>query len=254
MKKTVLIYLFFTVWLVSNSLAETGTLYLLTDDNFPPFGFEEKGEKSGIDYDIVCELAKRLDINVEIDFVPWKRLLRYTETGKCDGSFSLFQTEEREQFAIYVLDVPIHYSTFSLFTLKGNEFNFEVIKDLHGKSIGLNSGFAISDEFDMAVKKKEINVKEIEGVEKNIKKLMLGIIDCFVGNYQVTMHYLNKYDLHDRIVSLPRPVKKRRGSYMVLSKASKIKNKEKLIQRINITLKHMVDDGTFKRIEDKYLQ
>ena len=87
---------------------QTTPLKFVTDDNFEPFAYIENGRIKGIDCDIVREMGRRLGVEIGIELVPWKRLLFMTETGKCDGSFSLFKTKEREEFGIFAFPVPLH--------------------------------------------------------------------------------------------------------------------------------------------------
>lgn len=229
-------------------------LSFVTDDDFPPFGFVEDGVSKGIDYDIVKELAKRLDVEIEIKFVPWKRLLKMTEEGSCDGSFSLFDTEERRGFSIYADAVPVHYSTYSLFTAKGKEFSFDKVEDLYGRTIGMNAGFNISKEFDDAVKAGKIKIEEIEGSEKNIKKVLAGRTDAFVGNYHVTLYTAERLGMKNKISVLDNPVKAERGAFLVISKKSGIEKKEELVKKINQTMKEMKKDGTIDKLHNKYVK
>jgi len=57
---------------------------------------------------IIEEMAKRLNLSIKIKLYPWKRLIVMMKSGKCDGSFSLFQIKEREAFAFYAPSKPIH--------------------------------------------------------------------------------------------------------------------------------------------------
>ena len=228
-------------------------LKFVTDDNFMPFAFVENGQIKGIDCDIVMEMGQRMGISISIELVPWKRLLLMTRTGACDGGFSLFKTKEREEFGIFAFPVPLHQSTYCIFVKSGEEFPFRGIWDLYGKRVGKDRGFAISDDFDDAISRNKFQVEEVESVKNNIKKLMAGRIDCFVGNYYTTIYYMKKLELFGRIIRLLRPATEERNCYLVLSKNGPLPNKNRLLENINRTLIQMKTDGTIQKIFDKYL-
>jgi len=97
MKHFALIFLF--IFSIANSIAnaEIGKpLLILADDDFPPYSYRENGKITGFDVDIIEEMAKRLNLSIKIKLYPFKRLIVMTKSGKCDGSFSLFRTKERE--------------------------------------------------------------------------------------------------------------------------------------------------------------
>lgn len=229
-------------------------LRFVTDDNFVPYAFIENGKIKGIDCDIVMEMGRRMGVAISIELVPWKQLLHVTRIGACDGSFSLFKTREREGYGIFAFPVPLHQSTYSVFTKFGEEFPFRGIWDLYGKRIAKNRGFSISDDFDDAVKRKKLQVEEVESVENSIRMLMAGRIDGFVGNLHTTIYHLRKMGLYDHIVRLLRPATEDRNGYLVLSRMGPLPNKNLLLEKINNTLIRMKVDGTIQRITDKYLQ
>ena len=229
-------------------------LKFVTDDNFVPYAFVENGVIKGIDCDIVMEMGRRMGVAIQIELVPWKRLLMMTKNGACDGSFSLFKTREREGYGIFAFPVPLHQSTYSVFTRFGGEFPFRGIWDLYGKRLAKNRGFSISDDFDDAVKREKFQVEEVESVVSSIKMLMAGRIDGFVGNLHTTIYHLRKMGLYDRIVRLLRPAAEDRNCYLVLSRKGPAPDKNLLLEKINNTLIRMKMDGTIRRITDKYLQ
>jgi len=45
----------------------------------------------------------------------------------------------------------MYYVQYSVFVKKGREFDFNRIEDLYGKTVGIQRGWFVSDEFDKAV-------------------------------------------------------------------------------------------------------
>jgi len=232
------------------------TFNIIGDDDYPPFTYYDKNSQvRGIDIDLFQEVADRLDIQINIELVPWKRLLNMTKKGNIVGSFALFKTPERESFSIFTHTV--HYSTFKIFTTKQQAVNYSNIKDLYGKRIGIEAGFVISDEFDEASSRGDISLVQIFSFDDAFRRLLMNGIDAFVGNDLVVQHKL-KYEYAQiknisNVVTLPTPLKQARGAYFVLSKEFPLD--DKLLWQIKFTevLKAMEQDGTSKAIIQKHI-
>ncbi|MDE1464337.1 substrate-binding periplasmic protein [Spartinivicinus poritis] len=229
------------------------TLNLVTLDKFAPFTWQEGNSAKGIDVDIVKELCRRSNIKCNISFRPWKRVIFEIKTGKSDGGFSAFITSTRKKFG-HILDMPIHYSTYKVFVKKNSDLKFEKIEDLYGKTIGRNLGFLSGEVFDQAAVAGKINVVEAVDIQANINRLMANRVVGIVTNYHETILELKKLKLLDQVVDLPRPVRKPRGAYLIISRAAKIDNKPGLIEKLNVNLNAMYSDGTIEKINKLYLQ
>lgn len=232
---------------------EVKTIKLVTDNHFIPYAYLENGNVVGSDIDVIRAIEKRLNLNIIIDVVPWKRALYMIETGISDGGFSLFNTEERKEWA-YFTNYPIHISKFNIFTRKGDEFEYNNIYDLIGKKIGINSGFAISEKFDKFKDIGTLKVIESEDADTNLKLLKNGRIDCYIGNTNTLSYKLKENDNDNLISMLPNSIFSTRGSYIVFSKKSKLENLDSLILDINETLKDLYEEGIFKDFASKYIE
>lgn len=226
---------------------------IIGEDVFP-YSFTENGNKKGIDYDLIMEANKRMQIKADITFSPWKRMITTVEEGGYDAGFSVFYKKEREVFGIYA-KTPLHYSKYSIFVKKGSEFKFESIKDLHGKTVGNIRGYKLNEEFDRAVSEGKIIVEEANEIAQNAKKLEAGRIDCVLGHHDLMLYTLKKLNLSDHIVPLPIPVEERKSAYLIFSRNGKnIADKNAFVNKYNTVLEEMMRDGTYQKINDKYLK
>jgi len=232
------------------------TFNIVGDDDYPPFSYSDENKQiSGIDIELIQEMAKRLEIQINIKLVPWKRLLQMTRTGDTVGSFSLFKTPERESFSLFTH--PIHYSTFKLFTTPKTGLHYSNVKDLYGKRIGIEAGFVISDEFDKASTRGDIALIQIFSFDDAFRRLLMGGIDAFVGNDLVVQHklkheYRSKKNMSN-IIALPQPLKQARGAYLVLSKEFPLEDKLLWQTKFTETLKTMEKNGTTQAIIQKHI-
>lgn len=223
-------------------------------ENIVPFSYEEGGQIKGIDYEFFMEISKRVGFTPKATLAPFKRTLHLLETGTTDGSFQIYYKKEREEFLIYS-EIPMHYSNVMVYVKKDDDFIFNKIEDLYGKKVGIQSGFFISPEFQKAVDEKKIVVDEARECEMNLKKLVSGRIDCFISSSQLAMFFINTLGFQEKIKELPTLLVSTKGTYLALSKNGKnIKDKSEFIKKINAAMKEITEDGTYEKIENKYLK
>lgn len=228
------------------------TFNIVGDDDYPPFTFIDKNAQvKGIDIELFQALATRLNIEINVSLVPWKRLLKMTKNGDIAASFALFKTKERESFSLFTH--PVHYSTFKLFANTESKIKYTNVEDLYGKRIGIEAGFVISKEFDQAAARGDISLIQVFSFEDAFRRLLMNGIDAFVGNDLVVQHKLkHEYNITG-ITALPKSLKHERGAYFVLSKAFPLDNKLIWQKKFTEALRAMEQDGTTHQIIQKYL-
>ncbi|TNC80946.1 MAG: hypothetical protein C9356_11390 [Oleiphilus sp.] len=239
-------------------LSRATALTVVGDDNFPPYSFVygERQAAAGIDVEILQEVARRLDIQFDIRLMPWKRLLLVTKRGDVFGSFALFKTPAREEYALFTH--PVHYSTYRLFTMKSKDLRFDSIEDLYHKRIGIDAGFAISEAFDQARERGDIDVVELFDYQDAFNRLRKDGISAFAGNELVIRYQLGQWlqsiAEKDELIMLPKPVQESRGAFFVISKQYPMDDQDRQAwqQRITETLQLLEDTGFTRSIVDKY--
>jgi len=85
--------LFCTLLLACLSPSALGERLRLVSDDWAPYIYQQNGQPHGIDYEVTTEVFKRLGVEVEWQFLPWKRCLAMIEQGLADGILDIFQTE-----------------------------------------------------------------------------------------------------------------------------------------------------------------
>lgn len=249
-KKMTTIFLLTFLWSSPGSASDTLVFSAVGD--IVPIAFEENGEKKGLCYDLFLEVKKRLNLDMRIDFHPFKRMLKYLREGTIDGTIGIYYKADRKEYLIFS-DNPIYWVRYSIFVEKGKEFDFAGIEDLYGKKVGIQSGWFVSSRFDEAVSEGKILVEETTENESNLRKLHEGRIDAFIGNYYISMHTLKRLSLQENIVALPNPVKKQKGVYWAISKkANNIADKSEFIDRVNKAIDNIRNDGTLDALKTKY--
>lgn len=228
-------------------------LLFVADIDFAPYSMITKGQAAGIDVEVLAEAAKRAGFGLEIQFKPWDELIRMVKKGECDGALGLFKTPEREKFSMFMEAAPIHYSDYVLFTKVGSKFSFRSYENLRGKTIGRISGTSLGAEFEAALADGTVQVKEYPDLSAAIRGLLVNEIAAYAGNIDVTYYRLKSMGMSNSIVYLPKKIASQKPAYMAMSRASKIKDKDRIIQGLERALDQMRKDGTYNKIARRYL-
>lgn len=252
MKTFVLALCAVLVVLAGPAHAERSMLFV-ADVDFAPYSMIVEGQPAGIDVEVMAEACKRAGFDLDIQFKPWDDLVRMVEKGECDGAFALFRSPEREKKVIYMESAPVHYSDYVLFTKVGTKFRFRTYEDLRGKTVGKVSGTDLGDEFAQAVSAGIVTVKEYPDLSSSVRGLLVGEVDAYAGNMDVTYYRLKDMGMSSSIVYLPKKLVEQKPAYLVLSRATKREDKERIMLGLSQALEVMRRDGTYKRIARRYL-
>lgn len=120
-------------------LVSEGSLTVCSDVPYPPFEFEEDGEYTGFDMDIMREIATGMDLEFTVQDVGFDGLQSGVAfgAGQCDvGASAMTITEERK--ANLAFSDPYYDSLQSLLVPEGSEI--AAIDDLGGMRVGVQQG------------------------------------------------------------------------------------------------------------------
>lgn len=251
MSKLIVPVLVLMLGLTQHAVVSAQVLNLVTLDNFKPLTWQEEGKAKGIDVEIVTEMCKRINVTCNISFLPWNRVLYDIERGKVDGGFAAFHSKAREQFAEFIKE-PLHYSSYYIYVMKGKEFKFQKLSDLYGKSIGINLGFYLDEDFHQAHTDNKIHVSQGR-LDLSFNQLVRGRIEGVIGQSHEVAITLANMQLDDQVVTLPKPLFGPRPAYLVMSKKAKVENLKSLMHSMNEALRNMRKEGFMDHINAKYL-
>ncbi|WP_421870195.1 substrate-binding periplasmic protein [Motiliproteus sp.] len=253
-RSRVQLFLLITALLPASLMAGQTTpdpVRILTLQDFKPFIWCEEGTPKGIDIDIIRVLFERAQRSYTLECQPWKRALNLIKTGRADMLLSAYKTEERQQFA-YFSSLPIHLSSFNLFTPRGQHFKFTGIESLNGYRIGIPAGYSLGAEFDAASKAGAFKVSPSYSTESGLMMLLKGRIDLYIDSKQVVRYTANQIGLNEAISMVQQPLSKPRPAYFMFSKASTVVEKQNLLAILDESLAQVWSDGTMERIVKAY--
>lgn len=171
---------------------EKGHFILGLDDSFPPMGFrDEAGNIVGFDIDLAKEVAKRLEVELQIQPVEWSGVILSLNKGDIDCIWN-GMTIKPERAEKIDFSKPYLANTQAIAVLSDSDLDKK--KDLIGKTAGVQLGSpsedAIAADADVAGKLKDI--RKYGTYPEALLDLSAGRVDAVVGDAILLRYYLSK--------------------------------------------------------------
>ncbi len=122
----------------------------------------------GLNPELIKEIFHRMECDIKIKFLPFKRIILMLEKGTLTGAAQVSYKEDRTRFLIYP-ENELYADTIKVFGLKNGKIleKYTGLKDLRGSTVGtFRGGFIESDLAAIQVKYESANT-----TKQNIKKL-----------------------------------------------------------------------------------
>lgn len=167
------------------------TVYV--DDAYPPYSYAVNGAAFGVYPAMLARIFAGMPAyQVELQPVPWKRGLRLLEQGE---GFALappyYRPGERpwmDYSAPIMLESVVIYCNEAVAARSANP---RWPDDYYGLRIGINNGFLVGgSSLEAARRGGKLTVEEARGTDENLKKLLLGRIDCYMNDRYAIQHAL----------------------------------------------------------------
>ncbi|MEJ7806433.1 MAG: transporter substrate-binding domain-containing protein [Telluria sp.] len=235
------------------------TVVLYGDADYPPYSYMDKGRFTGIYVDLLTLAASKLgpQFKVELQPLPWKRALAYTENGRAFGMFPPGLMKERTYITTYSL--PLYRETVVLFcnesVMKTPRTSFPA--DFTGLTIGVNAGFLLSRRLIDAARLSQVRLAPATGNEANLKKLSRARIDCYASDRGAALYSAKRLRASGHMG--PAPLREAvelsgENTYIGYSALNNPPYKAAFIEKMNAAIDALHKSGAATRIEKAYLQ
>ncbi len=220
------------------------TLTVGFDAEFPPYGFvAEDGSYDGFDLALAKEVCKRLGWNFKAEAIDWNSKDKELNAGNITCIWNGFTYTGRENE--YTWSDP--YVDNSIVVVVKADSGIKSLEDLKGKKVMSQSGSSATDaindnkEFKDSLKE----VVELADYNTGFMDLEQGSVDAVAADIGVAKFQIaNK---SDKYVILEKPISTEQ--YAVGFKKGDTETRDK----VNEQLKAMAEDGTMKKIGEKYV-
>lgn len=231
---------------VQPPLAVDGKDYVIgTDTTFAPFEFRDgSGELTGIDMDIIREVAKTQGFQVQIKSLGFNAALQALSSNQVDGVIAGMSITDARK-AIYDFSDPYFESGVQMAVAKNNE-DIKTYEDLRGKTVTAKTGsegetFAnsIADQYGFTVQPLDQSATMYELVKS-------GNAVAVFDDYPVLAYGISQNNGLKAVTD-----KEAGGSYGFA--VNKGQNPE-LLAAFNTGLAELKDNGQYQAILDTYLK
>ncbi|MCW8997071.1 MAG: transporter substrate-binding domain-containing protein, partial [Psychromonas sp.] len=235
------IFIIFCIGSFSHLQANAQSTVKVVGNHAPPFRIIEGKHFSGIYFDMLKEIAKRTNLEIEFVNQPFKRALKSMKNGTADIMFGPNKTPEREVYMQYV-NVPLAKIN-KVFYVNPDSSVITKYEDLQNKEIAICRGNIYFQRFDrdLSLKKRPVNK-----YEQAIKMLVKKRVDVVIIPEQEGEHLLQQLGV--KLKKSPFVVAGK-SSYITISKKS---SALKLQNKIQEAMKQMDADGTVQKILNRY--
>ncbi|MES2257183.1 MAG: transporter substrate-binding domain-containing protein [Pseudomonadota bacterium] len=175
------------------ALAAVVEVTVYADDAYPPYSYAVNGESRGVYSAILRKAFTRMPAyHVQVLPVPWKRGLKMLEQGEAFALSPPYYRPGERPYMDY--SEPILTESVTLFCNAAVEPKSTAKRwpdDYFGLRIGTNTGFLIGgSQFELARRQGLITLAEARGTDENLRKLMLGRLDCYMNDRYAILHSL----------------------------------------------------------------
>ncbi|MBO0145030.1 ABC transporter substrate-binding protein [Agrobacterium sp. Ap1] len=239
--------------LVPEAVRTAGKITVGSQQTFPPIEFREPGASSvtGASADLLTEIAKRLDLQLEYVQAEYAALIPGIEATRFDvASGGISDTEEREQ----KLDFVNYMQSGGSAMVRAEDAQaYTTIADFCGKSVATLLGsrviMAKVEEASAACTaggKAEIHAEQLPSAPDARMQLDLKRVDAYLGDFPALVYMGAQFPGKYSIVG---------GNYMLtpyITSWGFSKDNAELRDAVKETLQEMLADGAYKAIMDKW--
>lgn len=178
--------------LCSLALAARAEPLRIVTETWAPYVYEENGQPTGLDYEITREVLRRLKVEVQWQFMPWKRCLLEFQQGQADAILDIFRIPEREAQMLFI-EEPLSDVQFVLFYARNRPYPYRKLEDLRDLLIGTSPGYWYNDrEFRNS---RLFSREEAPSHEANFGKLLRNRVDLVVNDRRAGLYLANQLGL-----------------------------------------------------------
>lgn len=229
------------------TIKQRGSLNVATSADYPPYESVNNGVFTGFDMDLITEVAKRMGVTAKIQDMGFDSLIASVQQKKVDAVIAAMQAtaarSEQVDFSV------IYHMPKDAFLVSGKStLSMSQPTDAAGKNIGVQTGSVqekwIADNLVKPGLTKDSQVFHYERVDDAARDLTAGRIDVLMilgdaAQDLVTKQGLKIALLTDKTISA--------GQAIALPKGETA-----LKAAVDAAITSMQQDGTIKKLQDKY--
>jgi glutamine transport system substrate-binding protein len=214
-------------------------LRVVTDANYAPFEYLDKGKIVGFDVDFTNAVAKEAGLKIEIVNVGWDPLFAEIGDKLADVGMSSITINE-DRLKTYDFSEPYFVSTNKILVPEGSDI--KSAEDLEGKVVAVQNGTTGQEAIEKLYGKNNKNLKKFENNNLAILELNNGGADAVVADNAVLEAYAKNNPDKKLVVIEDKDSFVAEFYGLMLPKGSKYKEK------LDKAVVEVVENGTYEKI------
>lgn len=217
---------------------ENEKLYVGTNAEFEPFEYRDGGNIVGFDIELIDEISKIINIDMEIEDMAFDGLLPALQSGKIDLIISgMTATEERRKFVNFS---DAYYVSQQSILVYGDDNEIKTFDDLEGKDVGVILGYT----GDLIVSEMtNVKVQRYNATSESIMGLKAKKVQAVVLDYEPAKNYAAQ-NTELKLIETD----SQSEEYAIALR----KENTKLLSDINAALQTLRENGTYEALLKKY--
>ncbi|MBO0958977.1 amino acid ABC transporter substrate-binding protein [Neobacillus sp. MM2021_6] len=219
---------------------DEGKLVIGTEGTYAPFTFhDQSGKLTGFDVELAEEVAKRLGVKAEFKETQWDAIFAGLDAKRFDMIANQVGIRPDRQEK-YDFSDPYITSSAVLIAAKDND-KVKSFADMKG----LNAAQSLTSNYGDIARKNGANIVGVDGFQQSVELLVQKRVDVTVNDKISFLDYMKqKPDAPIKIVAT--------ADDASISGFMFRKKNDTLVDAVNKALKEMIDDGTYKKISEKW--
>ncbi|MCF5141677.1 transporter substrate-binding domain-containing protein [Pseudomonas sp. PA-6-1D] len=226
------------------SFTAYGEKLRVVTEPWAPYVYDDNGSMRGLDYETTMIVFQRLGVEVEWQFLPWKRCLAMLDQGHADGALDIFHSHERDALLLYPSE-PLSAVEFVLFYANDRPHPAHTLDDLRGLTVGTSPGYLYGEAFSES---SLFDREPAPSHEANFGKLSLGRIDLVITDRRVGQHVIKAMGLEGKVSQAPLVVS-RQPQFLAVRRGAGM---DLLVQRFAAELKRFKQEPAYAALSAKY--
>lgn len=216
------------------------------DAAYAPLEYQdENNQVVGFSVDVLSAVAKKAGFKVKFYNNPWEGIFATLDQGDRDiVSSSVTITDARKQSMDF--SDPYFEATQLIAVGKGGE-GIKGYNDLKGKTVSVQTGTTGDEVMKKLQGNSSTNIKRFDNMPLALKELLAGGVEASVGDNGVVQHFVQ----NNSTAGLTLVEDKENFPLEHYGYAVK-KGRQDLLDKINLGLKGIKEDGTYDQIYQKY--
>lgn len=181
--------------------------------------------KPGVTIEVFREAARRLNVSLDFERVPWNRGLFMVETGEVDGIFHASYHPERAEFGAYPMlsdgktpdqSRAVFFQSYSFYVRReaGLSFDGRRLNGTQGRAVAVTRGYSVIGE----LKALGIPIEEERTQTLNLAKLDNGRVAAYAELDNMIAPYLAEHGGPFTGIVMLRPAISEKAYYLLFSK------------------------------------